>query len=503
MDSAAFLEQRREKFRRIADEALEVIKLTSELIEELCRGYGVFKLYNSEHAEAKAATERILHGIRALFYNRRVITIDVGLRRFLVNHLPIYEISKASSELHTLFREKEIGGMTFVEGIDQDQIALFMKYLGECSLSDKKRDWLQEQLKKLKVDKIVVEMPMLEDMVQAPDDDDDEDEEEQPDTPSNSLVQNVRTRIAERTQKNARKLYQVAVGTINDIMNAAHHPDQINIKDITRIAHNIFEVMQERPEEMLAMAIAGRIGNYQYLHPVNVSIFGLMLARPLITENRRLIEFIRIALLYDVGKSYLPSNILQKSDSLKPEEIYKVHQHPIMSANVLDRHTELDKLAVVVAYEHHLSESKQGYPRTEYQWETNLITRIIQVVETFDALIGNDTYHDVVPPKKAFEELLTQYENKPEALLVTRLMKIIGIYPVGTPVLLNTKEIGIVTGQTKGRYDHPMVKIISDADTNLTSDGEICRTGKEKTVIGTIPLRTMPLNLLDYFPFNK
>ena len=504
MDSIAFLEQRRAKFRRIADEALEIIKLTSELIEEICRGYGVFKLYNGEHKESIASTERILHSVRALFYNRRVITIDVGLRRFLVNHLPIYEISKASSELHALFRNKEIGGMTFIEGVDLEQIALFMRLLGECSLGDKKREWMQEQFKESKVDKIIIEMPMLEDMVQAPDDDDDEEEEEdQQDQSNNSLVQNVRSRIAERNQKNARKLYQISVGMVQDIMSAAHHPDQINIKDVTRIAYNIFEIMKDRPDELLALAIAGKIEDYQYLHPVNVAIFGLMLAKQQISENRQLIEFIRIALLYDVGKSYLPSQILQKSDVLQPDEMHQVRQHPIMSANVLDQHTELDKLAVVVAYEHHLSESKEGYPHSEYQWETNLITRIIQVVETFDALIGNNLYRLVVSPKNAFEILFTEYENKPEALLVTQLLQIIGIYPVGTLVALNTGEMGIVIAQTKGDFDFPKVKIIADEKGTLVSEEKVIQSNKEEHILNVIPLRDIPFDPLDFFPFKK
>lgn len=487
---------KREEFKRIAEEALELIIRTSQVIDELCSSLSTYRLYTDDHAHSNAATRSLLGKIRALFFNRKLITVDVGLRRFLVNHMPIYEAGKGSIELHATFRKMGVGGITFFEGIDREQVTTFIRLLNEASSGKHKRDWLSQRLEAAGASNVILEKPLLEDLVRSTDAEEDLDD-------SSSMVQDARAFMEEQLIIEAKKVYQVAVGLMKDLITGVHVQEQINLKDITRIAKNIVEYLLHQPQDLVAVAIAGRNDDYQYIHPVNVAIFGGCMVAPFFQDPRQLVEFVRIALLCDVGKSHLPSELLDKTDDFDDDDWQTLSQYPVISANLLDRETDLDKLAVVVAFEHHLDSKTVRYPATEFEWDANLVTRIIRIAETFDALIGNRPHRSPLTPDEAINRMINEYHGTTDAPLIIRLFNAIGSYPNGSVVQLSTGEAGIVAKQMQNKPAHPLVHIVVDAEGRLNPTGEMRRTGEDCHITRVIPAHLIPFEPLNYYPFRK
>jgi HD-GYP domain-containing protein (c-di-GMP phosphodiesterase class II) len=491
MSATTTSDARRANFRRIADEVLEVIRLSSQVLDELCQGVGMFRLYDAKHGASVEAVRKVLGKVRSLFYNRRAITIDVGVRRFLVNGLPIYEAGKGSEELHAHFRKAGVGGLTFREGVDRKQISDFIRHLAGMVVKDRDRQWLQDMLKMSDVTYIRVEVPLLED--KAPNGETLVDEG----AASGSLVQNARARLEEKTIEDPRKLYQVAVGMARDLLQRADEPEPINVKEVNRIAKNLIEMLNKKSSGLVAMAIAGRMEPYPFLHPVNVAIFGAHMAASLYQEKEQWIELARIAFLYDIGKGRIPQDIIYKNGPLSAEEREQLDQHPVYSADMLDRHADLDKLTVVVAYEHHLEEhAGQGEG-----WETNLFTRIIRVAEAFDAMIGNNIYRRTMTPHMAMKTLLREWESRPETPLLGRLIRAIGVYPAGSVVTLNTGEAGVVVRQNRKNLVHPEVQVLVDRTGRMLEKAEFRKTNDECFIDGVIPPDKAPFDPLRNFPF--
>lgn len=123
----------------------------------------------------------------------------------------------------------------------------------------------------------------------------------------------------------------------------------------------------------------------------------------------------RAAMLHDVGKVGIPDNILQKPGRLTEAEYEVMKRHSIIGGQILS-HSESTKLAQGVALYHHERWDGKGYPQGIPSQQLPLITRIVAVVDVFDALVSKRPYKEAWPHEKALEEILscsgTQFDPK-------------------------------------------------------------------------------------------
>ncbi len=131
---------------------------------------------------------------------------------------------------------------------------------------------------------------------------------------------------------------------------------------------------------------------FTYLHTCNVATLSMGFGLALGISGEAAYDLGTAALLHDVGKNFIPREILDKPGPLTPEEWKTVQEHPQRGAEVLMRQANVNHLAVTAAYEHHMHhDGVGGYPKTEYA--PCLQSQLIAVADTFDALFGRRSYH--------------------------------------------------------------------------------------------------------------
>ena len=491
---------RKETFKRLSTEAFMSVKYASEFLNELCRIMESFQLYDEYHQVTREGGEVLLKKLRALFSFRRVVTIDVSFRRFLVMNQPIYETTKAAGAYHQYLREAGIGGLTFIEGTTVAEIITFMKLTSEGMSMRLDRTELDRRLKDAEIQRISFELPLVnQEKIKYATDDDIAGEG----ALSEKLFKATMDTGEKREIKTARKIYQVAVGLIKDMMHKAAQPDQVVERDVSAVAEDLVEFLVNEKDDLIALAVSGRIDDYPYIHPVNVAIFACVLGEPIIKDGITLIELAKSALLYDLGKSYVSPAILFKPDVLTENEQKEVRRHPVIAANMLDRVASLEKMAVTVAYEHHLGESEKEYPQRNGNWEINFATYLIKVAESFDAMIGATPYRKPTSPEVAMQRLLTEAPSALEKALAARLIRTIGLFPVGTLVTLTTGEIGVVIKQEKGKILSPTVRMVVDAEGKIMErpvDVQVSKK-RDREISRAIRPGGTPIDPLQYFPF--
>jgi len=111
------------------------------------------------------------------------------------------------------------------------------------------------------------------------------------------------------------------------------------------------------------------------------------------------------AMLHDVGKVGIPDNILQKPGKLTAQEFDVMKQHAEIGAQILS-HSDNTKMAQGVALYHHERWDGKGYPKGIPSEELPLITRIVAVVDVFDALVSKRPYKDAWPHEQALTEII-------------------------------------------------------------------------------------------------
>lgn len=142
---------------------------------------------------------------------------------------------------------------------------------------------------------------------------------------------------------------------------------------------------------------------YTYVHITNVSILTIFQAELLGLKGEVLHEAGLAGLLHDIGKTYIPREILEKPSRLTPREWEEIKKHPIYGALYLSSLPEIPRLAVIAAFEHHMRFDGKGYPDTRrYGKRQHIISQMVAISDFFDAMRTHRSYrrslgiHDVI-----------------------------------------------------------------------------------------------------------
>lgn len=128
--------------------------------------------------------------------------------------------------------------------------------------------------------------------------------------------------------------------------------------------------------------------------------------------------------LHDVGKIGIADAILQKKGKLTPEEFAEIRKHTHIGASIL-AHDKFMALAREVAYCHHERWDGTGYPEGRRSQELSLLTRIVSVVDVFDALMSPRPYKSPWPLEAAAAELAAGAGTQFDPTVVEAFLKML------------------------------------------------------------------------------
>lgn len=261
----------------------------------------------------------------------------------------------------------------------------------------------------------------------------------------------------------ARRIYGTAVETAESLWDAAKAGDKPDPNAARKIIESLARLVTQDRTSLMALTALKKYDNYTYTHMVNVSVLAMAQARSLNLDGPLLREFGFAALMHDIGKVHTPLEVLNKPDKLTKDEFDLMKQHVIDGAHILRRTPEMPALAPVVAFEHHLRQDLSGYPENIGHRDLNLCTQIVSIADVYDALRSNRIYREGLPSERV-RAIMTQKDSPAfNSKLLRRFINLMGLFPVGTLVRLNTEEVGVVTHEHPTDPFRPQVKVLLDA----------------------------------------
>jgi HD-GYP domain-containing protein (c-di-GMP phosphodiesterase class II) len=163
---------------------------------------------------------------------------------------------------------------------------------------------------------------------------------------------------------------------------------------------------------------------------------------------------------------------------------------------------------MLVAYEHHMKIDLTGYPTNKRERRPGLFSRIVAVADGFDAGTSVRSYqYRPWPADRVLQEMRENPKRGFDALLVKALITATGVFPIGTLVILDTFEIGVVCAINPDptKLHLPRVKIISDAmgfplpDTPIVDLSRVDAAGKPlKQILKTTDAQKYGIKVADY-----
>jgi putative nucleotidyltransferase with HDIG domain len=295
-----------------------------------------------------------------------------------------------------------------------------------------------------------------------------------------------------------RKMYAEAVSVASMVWESARADGSPDPASAQSMVEGLAQAVIQNRSALLALTALREYDNYTFTHMVNVSILTMAQARGLGIEGALLREFGLAALMHDIGKVKTPAEILNKPDKLTDEEFQIMKRHTIDGAEILRSTTDIPPLAPVVAFEHHLRLDGTGYPDGAKRPKLNLATMLCGIADVYDAMRSQRNYQQSFPSDRILMVLQRNDGSQFDKHLVRRFVQLLGIYPVGNLVRLNTGEVAVVLRVHAPDPYRPKVRILFGADgarLELPRDINLWETEPQGDHSATV---IAPLNPADY-----
>jgi HD-GYP domain-containing protein (c-di-GMP phosphodiesterase class II) len=202
--------------------------------------------------------------------------------------------------------------------------------------------------------------------------------------------------------------------------------------------------------------------DYLYSHSLAASVWALAFGRHLGLDKTTLRSLGMGAMLLDVGKTKLPTALLQKSGKPDESEWVDLKRHVQLGMEILDEDPRADACMKTMVRTHHERTDGTGYPNKLTGDSIPLVGRIAAIVDCYDAMTSERTYAKGKSTYDAVRELKKLGKSWFQPELVELFIQAVGVFPTGTLVELNSGEVGIVIAQNRFRRLRPEVMLILD-----------------------------------------
>ena len=274
----------------------------------------------------------------------------------------------------------------------------------------------------------------------------------------------------EEQKQVAKRVYSQGVAVTKELVSSVRLGRATSTKRVKRAVQLIVDQVLNNETSIVGLTTIRDYDEYTFTHSVNVCIFSVALGKKLGFSRLQLYDLGMTALLHDVGKARVPIEILNKTTGLDEQEWKIMQAHPWLGTLTLFElrgYDETPYRAILVAHEHHMKTDLTGYPRAIRPRTLGIFSRLVSVADGFDAATTRRSYQAVpIEPDQVLREMWENPRRGYDTILVKALINLIGIYPVGTCVILDTFEVAIVAAPNPDgqRLNRPMVRIVVDAD---------------------------------------
>jgi HD-GYP domain-containing protein (c-di-GMP phosphodiesterase class II) len=317
----------------------------------------------------------------------------------------------------------------------------------------------------------------------------------------------------ERAREVAKRTYSQGVAVAKEVVTGVRLGRATSVKKVKRAVQMIVDQVLNNETSLVGLTTLRDYDEYTFTHSVNVCIFAVALGKKLGFSKVQLYDLGMTALMHDIGKARIPIDILNKTSGLDDAEWRVMQAHPWYGALTLFNlrgYDEIPYRSILVAHEHHMKTDLSGYPKAIRPRSLGLFSRIVAVADGFDAATTRRSYQTVpIEPDQVLREMWENPRRGYDPVLVKALINLIGIYPVGTCVILDTMEVAVVAAMNPDgqQLNRPMVRIVIDVDGGVVAPpGRLVGLGEQTAAGGyarSIVKVTNPsrygLTVSDYF----
>jgi HD-GYP domain-containing protein (c-di-GMP phosphodiesterase class II) len=283
----------------------------------------------------------------------------------------------------------------------------------------------------------------------------------------------------EKAKEVAKRTYERSVAVTKEVINSVRMGRTASVRKVKRAVQSIVDQVLKNEVSLMGLTTIRDYDEYTFTHSVNVCIFSVSIGRRIGLNKLQLYDLGLAALFHDVGKSRVPIEILSKEGALTDEEWRIMQSHPWLGVLVLfglRGYGEIPYRAMIAAYEHHMKVDLTGYPKSVRSRDLSVYSKIVAVADAFDAATTRRSYQTVpLQPDEVLREMWENPRRGFDPVLVKALINLVGVYPVGTCVILDSYELAVVHAANSDltHLHRPVVRIISTPEGAMLKPGHL------------------------------
>jgi HD-GYP domain-containing protein (c-di-GMP phosphodiesterase class II) len=356
------------------------------------------------------------------------------------------------NEMLEYFSQRKISGFsldaTFKDALPEDFLA-FTRLLNESVKHEDPPDWLDRQMEEMRFSWIEISK-----------------DEEVSSQKSDS-----------RRKDKARYTYFQALNTVKEVGVKASK-GVAGARKARRLAQALVDLIKEDNSLLLGMTTISDYDDYTYSHSVNVALLATCLGR-YIGLSEVYLEYLTVCgLFHDLGKVEVSKEILLKQGQLSAVEWDDMRRHPLVGVRqILRLHAPHSLRARIILgpFEHHLNIDLSGYPKTHFMKKLSLMGKILRIADVYEALTADRVYRSrPFTADEALRRMWSEAGKSFDPILLKSFINMMGIYPVGSIVELDSGEIGLVMEYPdESDKIRPIVMLLVDDGKGSLTRGEL------------------------------
>ncbi len=442
------LTRERPEHRDQSEDTSVMLKAGNAVVSQMLAMEKLLKIYNADNDTVHQAAEALASSLNTLAAEHPVIEIRFWRDCIYVNDERLRcDISNFPAYKHLIKRaaDFELEKMLISETVDTKELIAFFQVLARADGDEAGVSEVIEAMEEAGIKNIVV-------------------------TPASETQELEVLGIKPPSKRErAKKVFYSTLRAAKAAMLSQRPGGVPNVRKAKRAVQATVDVLLDDEASLLAMSAIKDHDEYTFTHSVNVCMFSLAIGHRVGLTRTQLAELGIAALFHDIGKVSVPASVLNKVGMLDVDEWKTLRNHTLTGVQLLSKMPRCNQQIIrslVVAFQHHINMDQTGYPSAEDEVPLDLYSKIVRISDTFDAMTTERPYMNKVhSPHEALQYLLSQAGTKFDPVLVKAFAASLGIFPIGTVVMLNTGEAGIVVKhEANDEPDRPVVKIVKNAD---------------------------------------
>ena len=273
------------------------------------------------------------------------------------------------------------------------------------------------------------------------------------------LAQPRKVSLGEERRRAAGILGQ-ASGTVQDLMLAARVGKKVEAGLLEPVVGKMIESVMRNPDALVPLARLKHMDAYATEHAVATAALIIALGQQQGISEPELERLALGALVKDIGQAAIDARLIAKPGTLSRAEYSVVQSHVEEGLAVLEATTRLSEMSVAVVLEHHERFDGTGYPYRMAGESISLAGRMASIVDTYDAMTSDRPYRPAISPSVALGQLFEESERQFDPALVSAFVRTVGVFPVGTLVLLESGHLAVVDSTNPENSMAPVVRVI-------------------------------------------